>query len=57
MCEKPIRKEWLEAVPFARLCVQCQSSVEKDRRRPTQTTAVFSETAEEEGDEREDTED
>lgn len=57
MCEKPIRKERLEAVPFARLCVQCQSSVEKDRRRPMQTTAVFSETAEEEGDEREESED
>ena len=30
-CEKPIRKERLQAVPFARLCVQCQSGVEKER--------------------------
>ena len=50
MCEKLIRKERLEAVPFARFCIQCQSVVEKDRRHPQQTTAVFSETADEEGD-------
>ena len=50
MCEKLIRKERLDAVPFARFCVQCQSGVEKDRRHPQQTTAVFSETADEEGD-------
>ena len=50
MCEKLIRKERLEAVPFARFCIQCQSGVEKDRRHPQQTTAVFSETADEEGD-------
>ena len=50
MCDKLIRKERLEAVPFARFCIQCQSSVEKDRRHPQQTTAVFSETADEEGD-------
>ena len=50
MCDKVIRKERLEAVPFARFCIQCQSSVEKDRRHPQQTTAVFSETADEEGD-------
>ncbi len=55
-CEKPIRKERLEAVPFARLCVQCQSLVEKDRRRPMQPTAVFSETAEEEAEEKEESE-
>lgn len=55
-CEKPIRKERLEAVPFARLCVQCQSQVEKDRRRPMQPTAVFSETAEEEAEEKEEAE-
>lgn len=57
MCEKAIRKERLEAVPFAKLCIQCQSSVEKDRRRPMQTTAVFSEAADEEGDEKEESED
>ena len=50
MCEKLIRKERLDAVPFARFCVQCQSGVEKDRHRPQQTTAVFNETADEEGD-------
>jgi len=48
-CEKPIRKERLQAVPFARLCVQCQSGVEKEHRRPSQPAAVFSETSEEEG--------
>jgi RNA polymerase-binding transcription factor DksA len=57
MCEKPVRKERLEAVPFARLCVQCQSSVEKDRRRPMQTTAVFGDNADEDGEEKEDAED
>jgi RNA polymerase-binding transcription factor DksA len=57
MCEKPIRKERIEAVPFARLCVHCQSGVEKDRRRPALPTAVFGETADEEGDEKEDSED
>jgi DnaK suppressor protein len=55
-CEKPIRKERLEAVPFARLCVQCQSLVEKDRRRPVQPTAVFSETADEDAEEKEESE-
>jgi DnaK suppressor protein len=56
-CEKQIRKERLEAVPFARLCIQCQSSIEKDRRRPAQPTAVFSETADDDsGDEKEDAE-
>ncbi len=56
MCEKPIRKERLEAVPFARLCVRCQSGVEKNRNRPSQTTPVFSETADEESGEAEDAE-
>lgn len=56
-CEKPIRKERLEAVPFARLCIQCQSLIEKDRRRPAQPTAVFSEKDDEDsGDEKEDSE-
>ena len=57
MCEKPIRKERLEAVPFARLCVQCQSSIEKDRRRPGPTVPVFSEHADAEGEEAETAED
>ena len=56
ICEKPVRKERLEAVPFARMCVQCQSGVEKDRRRPMQATAVFSENADDEGGEAEDSE-
>jgi RNA polymerase-binding transcription factor DksA len=56
-CEKAIRRERLEAVPFARLCIQCQSLIEKDRRRPMQPTAVFSETADEDGDEKEEAED
>ena len=54
-CEKPIRRERLEAVPFARLCIQCQSGIEKDHRRPLQQTAVFSE-ADDDGDEKEDAE-
>lgn len=56
ICEKAIPSERLEAVPFARMCVPCQSGVERDRRRPTQPTAVFSETVEEEGAEGEETE-
>lgn len=52
-CEKPIRRERLEAVPFARLCVQCQSLIEKDHRRPVPQTAVFSEADDETGDEKE----
>lgn len=55
MCERPIRKERLHAVPFARMCVHCQSTAEKDRRRPAQAAAVFGESAdEEEGEESED---
>jgi RNA polymerase-binding transcription factor DksA len=49
-CEKAIRKERLQAVPFARLCVNCQSGVEKDHRRPAQPTGVFSEHSDEDGD-------
>lgn len=56
MCEKPIRKERLEAVPFARLCVRCQSQSEKERRRPMAPTATFSESAEEEAAEGEEAE-
>jgi RNA polymerase-binding transcription factor DksA len=54
MCEKPIRKERLSAVPFARLCVRCQSQVEKNRHHSSQNTPVFSETADEEGSDAED---
>jgi RNA polymerase-binding transcription factor DksA len=56
MCEKPIRKERLSAVPFARLCVRCQSGVEKRQHRPAQATTVFGDTAEEEGGETEEAE-
>lgn len=48
MCEKPIRKERLDAVPFARLCIHCQSTVEKQQRNPMQPAATFTETADEE---------
>ena len=53
VCEKPIRKERLEAVPFARLCVRCQSQVEKTKHQPAQVTPMFGETADEEGGEAE----
>jgi len=57
-CEKPIRKERLEAVPFARFCVQCQSAVERENvRRPAPVTGIFSEMAEENGEDKEDLED
>lgn len=53
ICEKPVRRERLEAVPFARLCVQCQSHVEKDRRRPSPAGAVFTDQADAEAEEAE----
>lgn len=56
ICEKSIPSERLEAVPFARMCVPCQSGVERDRRRPTQPTAVFSESGDEEAGENEEAE-
>lgn len=56
ICEKPIPSERLEAVPFARMCVPCQSGIERDRRRPAPPTAVFSETVDEEGAEGEESE-
>jgi RNA polymerase-binding transcription factor DksA len=55
-CEKPILKARLEAVPFARLCVNCQSTVEKDPRRPVVQGPMFTESAEEEGSESEEAE-
>jgi RNA polymerase-binding transcription factor DksA len=55
-CEKPIVKARLEAVPFARLCVHCQSTVEKDPRRPVAQGPMFTESAEEEGGEAEEAE-
>ncbi|HUJ70759.1 MAG TPA: TraR/DksA C4-type zinc finger protein [Verrucomicrobiae bacterium] len=55
-CEKPIMKARLEAVPFARLCVNCQSTIEKDRRRPVPQGPTFTEAADEEGGEAEEAE-
>ena len=55
-CEKPILKARLDAVPFARLCVNCQSTIEKDRRRPVPQGPMFTETADEEGGEAEEAE-
>jgi RNA polymerase-binding transcription factor DksA len=48
-CEKAIMKARLEAVPFARLCVNCQSIIEKDGRRPVPQGPTFTESADEEG--------
>jgi DnaK suppressor protein len=56
MCERPIMKARLEAVPFARLCVNCQSDIEKNNRRPVPQGPMFTESAEEEGGESEETE-
>lgn len=55
-CERPVRKERLEAVPFARLCVDCQSLIEKDRRRPNYQGPTFAETSDDEGGDSEDSE-
>jgi DnaK suppressor protein len=46
-CEKPILKARLEAVPFARLCVSCQSTIEKEGRRPVPQGPMFTESADE----------
>ena len=57
MCEKPIVLERLEAVPFARLCVQCQSQMERDRRgQIVRAGPTFTEDAEGEGGEAEEPE-
>jgi RNA polymerase-binding transcription factor DksA len=55
-CEKAILKARLEAVPFARLCVNCQSTIEKDHRRPSPQGPMFTESADEEGGEGEEAE-
>jgi DnaK suppressor protein len=55
-CEKPIMKARLEAVPFARLCVNCQSEIEKNGRRPVPQGPMFTESADEEGGEAEESE-
>lgn len=56
VCDKTIPVERLEAVPFARMCVPCQSVAERDRRRPAQPTAVFTEAADDEAAEGDETE-
>lgn len=49
MCEKPIKKARLQAVPFARFCIQCQTQVEKERKTiPLRPAISLEETAEEE---------
>ncbi len=53
-CEKNIMKARLEAVPFARLCINCQSEVEKDHRRPAPQGPMFTEGTDEDGGESED---
>jgi RNA polymerase-binding transcription factor DksA len=49
MCERPILKARLEAVPFARLCVNCQSNIEKNDRGPVPQGPTFTESADDEG--------
>ena len=49
ICERPIMKARLEAVPFARLCVNCQSNIEKNDRRPVPQGPTFTESADDEG--------
>ena len=56
MCERPIMKARLEAVPFARLCVNCQSAIEKTDRRPVPQGPMFTESTEEEAAETEEAE-
>ena len=46
-CEKPVSKARLEAVPFARMCVQCQSQMEKTTKRVQGAQPTFAELAEE----------
>jgi len=55
-CEKNIMKARLEAVPFARLCVNCQSEIEKDHRRPVPQGPMFTEGTDEDGGDAEDSE-
>ncbi|MCX6899075.1 MAG: TraR/DksA family transcriptional regulator [Verrucomicrobia bacterium] len=52
-CEKTIAKERLMAVPFARMCVRCQSEAERNRKRVAVQTATFSEITDESGEEEE----
>ena len=53
LCEKPIAKPRLEAVPFTRLCINCQASTENNRKGMQRATSSFTEKADEEGGEEE----
>jgi RNA polymerase-binding transcription factor DksA len=52
-CEKTIARERLMAVPFARMCVRCQSEAERNHKRVAVQTATFAEMTEEAGEEEE----
>ncbi|MCX7826618.1 MAG: TraR/DksA C4-type zinc finger protein [Verrucomicrobiae bacterium] len=52
-CEKPIAKERLAAVPFARMCVRCQSEFEKTNKRIAPPQSSFAEIVAEETEEEE----
>lgn len=54
MCEKPIAKPRLQAVPFTRLCVTCQASTERGGPRMARAMSSFSERPEDEPGEDED---
>lgn len=56
MCDKLIRKERLEAVPFTRMCVLCQSQEEKNPRRAAPVTGIFNEKDDDDSDEKEESE-
>lgn len=56
LCEKPIRKERLEAVPFTRLCLHCQASTERNKKGMAPATSSFAEKAEDESGEEEEEE-
>lgn len=51
LCEKAIARPRLEAVPFTRLCINCQASTEKDTKRMSRAQSSFTEKADEEGEE------
>lgn len=56
MCEKTVARERLEAVPFTRLCVNCQASIEKDRRGVARPVSSFTESTDDDDGETEEAE-
>lgn len=52
-CEKAVNRERLMAVPFARMCVRCQSEAERNRKRVAAQAPTFTELTEEAGEEEE----